>query len=67
MTVTIFKTDKQKGELMNACEGCGKVAEIKEVGSFKLCPDCENSFYQVQDDLAEMHQKELEGIQDDYR
>lgn len=62
MIETIFKTDKQKGELMNACEGCGKVTELKEVGSFKLCPECENSFYQVQDDLAEMKVKEMYGV-----
>lgn len=47
---------------MELCEGCGKMAELKIVGAFKLCIECEDAFYQVQDDLAEMKAKELYGV-----
>jgi hypothetical protein len=48
------------------CEGCGEsVDTLTEVGAFKLCEKCENSYRQVMDDLADMQAKEIYDSQSD--
>ena len=52
--------------MKHICEGCGASVDIlNEVGMFKLCEKCENSYRQVMDDLADEQAKQFYGVEYD--